>query len=387
MIPAGYTIRNIANHKITSALTILGIGLVVFVFVGSMMLTAGLRSTLVATGSDYNAVVIRKASQTEVLSIINYEQAQIISTSPEIAEDADGVPMFTNEIYVLISQPKRSTGYESHVVVRGVTPMSMELRPKVRLVEGRMYREGTSEVIAGRLAAERFVGCGLGETIRFGARDWTVVGIFDAQRSGFDSEIWADVRQAADAFRRPVYSSLTFRMADTIQFQAMKERLESDPRLSAEVKREKRFYESQSSFTTTFYNVSSIAISIIFSLAAIVGAMITMYAAVANRTREIGTLRSLGFSRFSILTTFLFESVVISFAGGVLGLFAASFLRFLQISTTNWDTFAEIVFNFDISWNIAIEAFVFALAMGFIGGFLPAVRAARLKIVDALRAT
>jgi ABC-type lipoprotein release transport system permease subunit len=336
MISASYTFRSIAKHKITSALTILGIGLVVFVFVGSMMLTAGLRSTLVATGSDHNAVVIRKASMTEVLSIINYEQAQIISTSPEIAKDANGVPMFTNEIYVLISQPKRGTGYESHVVVRGVTEKSIELRPMVELVEGRMYREGTSEVIAGRLAAERFEGCGLGETIRFGARDWTVVGIFDAQRSGFDSEIWADVRQAADAFRRPVYSSLTFRMTDTLQFQAMKERLESDPRLSAEVKREKRFYEGQSSFTTTFYNVSSIAISIIFSLAAIVGAMITMYAAVANRTREIGTLRSLGFSRFSILTTFLFESMIICIIGGLLGLFAASFLRYLQISTTNW---------------------------------------------------
>jgi ABC-type antimicrobial peptide transport system permease subunit len=386
MIPASYTIRSIVKHKMTSALTILGIGLVVFVFVGSMMLTAGLRTTLVATGSDDNVVVIRKASQTEVLSVLNYEQAQIVSTAPEIARDAYGAPMFTNEIYVLISQPKRGTGYESHVVVRGVTEKSMELRPMVELVEGRMYREGTSEVIAGRLAAERFEGCGLGETVRFGARDWTVVGIFDASRSGFDSEIWADVRQAADAFRRPVYSSLTFRMADTMQFQAMKERFESDPRLPIEAKREKRFYESQSSFTTTFYEVSSIAISIIFSLAAIVGAMITMYAAVANRTREIGALRALGFGRYSVLTAFLFESMIISFVGGLLGLLAASFLRYLQISTTNWDTFAEIVFNFDISWNIAVSAILFALGMGLIGGFLPAVRAARMKIVDALRA-
>lgn len=387
MIPASYTVRNIFKHKITTTLTVLGFGLVVFVFVGSMMLTAGLRSTLVAAGSDENVVVIRKASTTEVLSIISYEQAQIISTAPEVARDSDGAPLFTNEIYVLITRPKRATGGDAHVVVRGVTDRSMKLRPAVNLVEGRMYREGTSEIIAGTLAAERFAGCGLGETVRFGAREWTVVGIFDAGRSGFDSELWGDVRQMSDAFRRPVYSSLTFRMADTTQFQAMKERLENDPRLPVNVMRETRFYESQSSFTTTFYNVSSITISIIFSLGAIVGAMITMYAAVASRTREIGTLRALGFGRVSVLTAFLFEAMIISCVGGALGLFAASFLRYLQISTTNWDTFAEIVFNFDISWAIVARAFVFALAMGLVGGFLPAVRAARSEIVDSLRAT
>ena len=387
MIPASYSVRNIIKHKTTSALTILGIGLVVFVFVGSLMLTAGLRSTLVATGSDQNVIVIRKASQVEVQSIINYDQAQIISTSPEIAKTDDGKPLFTNETYVLIGQHRRGGEGEAHVVVRGVTEMSMALRSNVKLVEGRMYNEGTSEIIAGRLAAEKFEGCGLGETVRFGTRNWTVVGIFDANRSGFDSELWGDVRQMSDAFRRPVYSSLTFRIADTLQFPALKERLENDPRLPVEVQREKAFYAGQSRFTTTFFDVTSIIISIIFSLGAIVGAMITMYAAVANRTREIGTLRSLGFRRFSVMMSFLLESVVISLVGGGLGLLAASFLRNLQISTTNLDTFAEIVFNFDISWSIAIQAIIFAVSMGFVGGFLPAVRAARLKIVDALRAT
>jgi len=387
MIPAGYTIRNIIKHKTTSALTILGIGLVVFVFVGSMMLTAGLRSTLVATGSDKNVVVIRQASQAEVMSILYYDQAQIISTAPEIAKAEDGTPLFTNEIYVLIAQARRSGDGDAHVVVRGVTEKSMELRDNVNLVEGRMYRAGTSEVIAGKLAAERFKGCGIGETVRFGSRDWTVVGTFDAGGSGFDSELWGDVKQMSDAFNRPVYSSLTFRMADTTQFQAMKARLESDPRLPVDIKREKNFYEGQSGFTTTFFNISSISISIIFSLGAIVGAMITMYAAVANRTREIGTLRALGFGRLNILLTFLLESMLIAIIGGALGLTAASFLRFLRVSTTNWDTFAEVVFNFDISWSIVIWAFIFAVVMGFVGGFLPAVRAARLKIVDSLRAT
>jgi len=385
MIPLSYTIRNIVKHKTTSILTILGVALVVFVFVGSLMLTAGLRATLISTGYDDNVVLIRKASQAEVQSIIYNDQSQIVSTAPEIAPAEDGTPLFTNEIYVLINQPKRASGDDAHVVVRGVTDKSMELRPNVKLVEGRMYREGTSEVIAGSLAAKRFAGCGLGETVRFGAREWTVVGVFDAGGSGFDSELWGDVRQMSDAFRRPVYSSLTFRMKDPGQFQAMKKRIENDPRLPLEVWREKRFYESQSSFTTTFFNVASITISIIFSLGAIVGAMITMYAAVANRTREIGTLRSLGFSRFSILSSFLLESMTIALVGGGLGIVAANFLRFMQISTTNWGTFSEIVFNFDISWDIAVSAFVFALIMGLLGGFLPALRAARLKIVDALR--
>lgn len=386
MIPLSYTIRNILQHRMTSILTALGIGLVVFVFVGSLMLTAGLRTTLIATGSDDNAVVIRAASQTEVQSIIYYEQARVVSAAPEIAPAADGTPLFTNEIFVLISSTKRATGGVAHVVVRGVTDKSMELRPHVSLVEGRMYRPGTSEILAGRLASERFRGCGLGERVRFGAREWTVVGIFDARKTGFDSELWGDITQMSDAFRRPVYSSLTFRMADTTRFQALKERIEGDPRLPLEVYREKEYYANQSRATTTFYNITSTAISIVFSLGAIVGAMITMYAAVAGRAREIGTLRSLGFARASILLSFLTEAVMISLAGGILGMVVANFLRFVQVSTTNWDTFSELVFNFDISPSIIVRAILFALIMGFVGGFLPAVRAARMNIVDSLRA-
>ncbi|MEW6015063.1 MAG: ABC transporter permease [Candidatus Zixiibacteriota bacterium] len=386
MIPINYTVRNIVKHKITSALTILGVSLVVFVFAGSMMLSQGLKATLVATGSDENVVVIRKSSQTEVQSILNLEQAQLVSTTPEIARGSDGAALFTNEIYVLISLNKRSDGSAANVVVRGVTPQSLALRPNIRIVEGRMWQNAGSEIIAGKSAAERFEGCGLGERVRFGAREWTVVGIFDAQASGFDSEIWGDIDQMMDAFRRPVYSSLTFRMADTTQFAAMKARLENDRRLPVEVLREKEYYANQSRTITTFLGITGTVISLIFSLGAIVGAMITMYAAVANRTKEIGTLRALGFGRMSILLVFFIESVFISFAGGVLGLGAAYFLRFVRVSTTNWDTFSEIAFNFAISPDIVFSALIFAVVMGMVGGFLPAVRAARLKIVESLRA-
>jgi putative ABC transport system permease protein len=386
MIPVSYTLRNIIKHRVTSALTILGISLVVFVFTGVLMLTNGLHTTMVATGRNDNVIAIRKSSQTEVMSIISYDQAQIVSTSPEIARAEDGSLQYTNEVYVLIGLTKRSNGDAANVVVRGVTPKSLELHPEIKLIAGRMWQDAGSEIIAGKSAAERFSGCGLGEHVRFGSRDWTIVGIFDARGSGFDSELWGDVRQTSDAFDRPIYSSLTFCLADTSQFSILKERLENDRRLTLDIMREKEYYATQAKTITTFINVTGTVISIVFSLGAIVGAMITMYAAVANRRREIGTLRSLGFNRRSILITFLFESQFISLIGGILGILVAYFLRFVRISTTNWDTFSEIAFNFNINWNIAFYAIIFALVMGVVGGFLPAVRAARLKIVDTLRA-
>ncbi|MFH2057081.1 MAG: ABC transporter permease [bacterium] len=385
MIPLSYIWRNLWSRKVTTALTVFGIMLVVFVFTAVLMLSDGLRQTLVATGSDDNVIVIRESSQTEVQSIINRDQADIVSTMPEIATAKDGLPLFTNEIYVLIALAKRGGDGRDNVVTRGVSEKSLELRPKVKIVEGRMWREGTSEVIAGSSAAASFKGCGVGETVRFGARDWTVVGVFDAQGTAFDSEIWGDIDQMMDAFRRPVYSSLTFRLNDRGDFNAIKERIDADRRLPLDVRREKDYYAGQSSFMSAFITWLGGTVSVLFGLAAIVGAAITMYAAVARRTREIGTLRSLGFSRFSILTTFLIEAILISLVGGALGLVAASFLGFIQVSMTNWDTFSILSFNFQLNASTVLYSMIFALAMGLVGGFFPAVRAARKKIVNALR--
>jgi putative ABC transport system permease protein len=386
MLPFSYTFRNVIKYKVTSGLTILGISLVVFVFAGAMMLSSGIRETLVATGGDENVIIIRKASQTEVQSILYRDQAQILRTLPEIALDDNGEPIITNELSVLIAQKKRIGGDEGNVPVRGVAEMSFKLRPQIHIIEGRMWAEPGSEILAGKSVAERFSGCGLGERVRFGTRDWTVVGIFDAEGTVFDSELWVEIEQASDAFRRPIYSSLTFRMADTTQFSAMKERVEDDRRLGAEVLREKEYYANQSRSISAFLNIAGTVISVIFSLAAIVAAMITMYAAVANRMREIGTLRSLGFTAFSILTSFMIEVLMISFTGGIIGVVGAYFLNFLQISTTNWDTFSEISFNFHLNGATVIYAIIFSLVMGLVGGFLPAVRAARLNIVESLRA-
>jgi ABC-type antimicrobial peptide transport system permease subunit len=256
----------------------------------------------------------------------------------------------------------------------------------VQIVEGRMFRPGTAEVVAGRSIASGFRGAGLGETLRFASRDWAVVGVFDAGRSGFDSEIWGDAEQMLQAFRRVGFSALLFKLADSDRFEAVKQTIESDPRLTLEAKRETRFYADQSENLSKFITYLGTTISVIFSIGAIIGAMITMYASVASRTAEIGTLRALGFSQGSILTAFLGESLLLGLLGGAIGLAGAAFMQTLSISTTNFQTFAEVAFRFVLTPGIVAAALLFALAMGFVGGFLPAARAARLKIVDALRA-
>ena len=381
-----YSIKNSFARRLTSLLTLLGIGLVVFVFAAVLMLANGLRQALVETGTPGNVVALRQAASTEVVSIIYRNQADVVKADRAIMTDSTGAPVFASELVVLINQPRRSNGDETNITVRGVNEMSLKLRPQVRIVQGRMWRPGTSEIIAGRKAAENFVGCGLGETVRFGQRQWTVVGVFEANGSGFESEVWGDVDQLMDAFQRPVFSSLIFRLKNPDDLPVVKSRIESDPRVTLQVKPEIQYYREQSEVFANFIQVLGTVISIVFSLGAIVGAMITMYAAVANRTREIGTLRALGFSRTSVLTAFLAEAIIIALVGGIIGILFANLLAFREVSTTNFSTFAEVAFSFRMSPQIAMEALGFALIMGIIGGFLPAVRAARSRVINSLRA-
>jgi ABC-type antimicrobial peptide transport system permease subunit len=385
-VPFTYIVRNLFARRLTTALTAGGMALVVYVFATVLMLSAGLKATLVATGQDDNVLVIRRGAQTEVQSGIDRTQAGVVESLPEIAVGQDGLPLVSKEPVVLINLPKRESGKPSNVVIRGVTPRGLTLRPQVHISEGRMFRPGTAEVIAGASIAAGFRGAALGETLRFASRDWTVVGVFDAGHTGFASEIWGDAEQMLQAFRRVGFSALLFKLADSDRFDAVKQTIESDPRLTLEAKRETRFYADQSEALATFINYLGTTISVIFSIGAIIGAMITMYASVASRTAEIGTLRALGFSRGAILTAFLGESLLMGLLGGAIGLTGAACMQTLAISTTNFQTFAEIAFRFVLTPEIAAAALLFALAMGFVGGFLPAARAARLKIVDALRA-
>lgn len=386
-IPVSYSYRNLWTRRFTTVLTVSGMTLVVFVFAAVLMLAEGLRKTLVETGSYDNVIIIRRGSQSEVQSGVDRSQASIIETQPEVSIAQNGEPFLAKEMVVLIDLPKRGTNKPSNVVIRGIGAFSLSLRPQVRLAEGRMPKPGSSEIAAGQSVAKRFRGAGIGERIRFGMRDWTVVGIFDAGSTGYSSEIWGDADQLMQAFRRPVYSSVLSKLRDSSEFQKFKERVESDPRLTVEAKRETRYYAEQSEVMAKFLRILGMTLTIIFSIGAMIGAMITMYAAVANRISEIGTLRALGFSRRSILSAFLMESMFLGLVGGCVGLFFASFMQFITISTVNWQTFSELAFSFTLTGEIVYKSLLFSMIMGFIGGVLPAVRAARMNIVDALRAS
>jgi len=385
-IPISYSLRNLTTRKVTTALTAGGMALVVFVFATVLMLEEGLRSTLVGTGSFDNVVITRRSAGTEVQSAVDRQQARVVETQPAVALGPDGERLVSKETVVLMSLDKRGTSEPSNVVIRGIGPQGLALRPQVKLVAGRMFRPGSSEIIAGRAIGERFKGAGIGERLRFGMREWTVVGHFEAGGSGFDSEIWGDAEQLMQAFRRTSYSSLVLRLTDASGFAALKAQLEADPRLTVEAKRESVFYAEQSQALATFIRVLGMTLSIIFSTGAVIGAMITMYAAVANRTAEIGTLRALGFRSRSILWAFLLEALLLGALGGALGLALASLMQQVSFSTMNFQTFSELSFSFTLNLRIALASMAFALLMGLLGGFLPAVRAARLRIVDALRA-
>jgi len=385
-LPLNYIARNLTARKLTTALTAGGMALVVYVFATVLMLAAGLRETLVATGQPDNVLVIRRGSQTEVQSGVDRPSAAIIETLPDVATGGDGQKLISKEPVVLINLPKRDSGKPSNVVIRGATPAGLVLRTQVKIVSGRMFQHGTSEIIAGRSIADGFRGAALGETLRFAQRDWTVVGVFDAGRTGFNSEIWGDAEQLLQSFRRVAFSAVIFKLVDPERFDAVKAQIESDPRLTREAKRETQFYADQSEALSKFIFYLGTTISVIFSIGAIIGAMITMYASVASRTNEIGTLRALGFSRAAILAAFLGEALLLGLVGGLVGLIGAACMQAFSISTMNFQTFAEIAFSFSLTPSIVLASVAFALIMGFVGGFLPAARAARMKIVDALRA-
>jgi ABC-type lipoprotein release transport system permease subunit len=385
-IPLSYIARNLWARRLTTALTASGLALVVFVFATVLMLDEGLRTTLVTTGEYDNVLLVRRSAESEVQSGIDRAQAKVAASHAAIGLGADGHPMLSKEIVVLISLNKRGSDKPSNVVIRGVDPRGLLLRPQVKITSGRLFRPGASEIVAGASIARRFAGAGIGEKLRFGQREWTVVGLFDAGNSGFDSEIWGDADQLMQAFRRNGYSSMVLRLADSALFDRFKRDIESDPRLTLEAKREQTFYSDQSRALSTFISILGLTLSIIFSIGAMIGAAITMYASVANRVGEIGTLRALGYLRRNILAAFLAESMLLALTGGVVGLLFASLMQFLSFSTTNFQSFSELAFGFRLNGVIIVKTLLFSLVMGVIGGLLPALRAARMKIVDALRA-
>ncbi len=386
-IPLKYTLRNFRTRKLTTAITIAGITLVVFVFAAVLMMAYGIEKTMKATGSPDNVMIFRKAATAEISSIIGPDIQNIIRTLPHIAKTSDGTPIISFEPVVVINLNKIGGGL-SNITVRGVSPAIRELRPQVKIIQGRMFNWGMREMIVGEAITKTFEGAQVGSYVKFAGGNWKIVGVFTTDGSGFDSELWGDALQLLNAFNRgTTVSTVTLKLDDPANFDSFKKTFESDKRLQQfEPQIEQKYFESQSELMATFTRVFGIFLTIIFSFGATIGAMITMYAAVANRTVEIGTLRSLGFSRRSILSAFLIESLLISLIGGAIGLLFASFLQFFSISTLNYGSFAELTFSFAVSPSIIITTLIFAGLMGFVGGFLPSVRAARMNIVNALRA-
>jgi ABC-type lipoprotein release transport system permease subunit len=385
-IPFKYSLRNFTSRKLTTFITIFGISLVVFVFAAVLMMAYGIQKTLVSTGLDDNVLISRKSANGEISSIIPVDVQDVIRTLPFISKNSSGAQIISNEPVVVINLEKNDGGM-SNITVRGVSPQINVLRPHIKLVQGKWFTNGTRQLIVGTSISNRFGGAKIGDKIKFAGDFWDIVGIFEADGSGFESEFWGDAIQLSDAFNRyGSASTVTLKLDKAENFDSFKRAFENDRRLQQyEPKIEKKYFEEQSELLAGFIRIVGIFITIIFSMGATIGATITMYSAVANRTVEIGTLRALGFRRMSILFVFLFESLIISLIGGVIGLGLASFLQFYSISTLNFASFSELQFSFAITPGIAVASLVFAAIMGILGGFFPSVRASRLKIISALR--
>jgi ABC-type lipoprotein release transport system permease subunit len=383
-IPLVYNVRSIAQRPVSTASTALSIGLVVAVFIAMLALANGFRAALATTGSPDNVIVLRQGAQDELSSGISRETARIIATFPHVAQGADGRPMVSPEVYVLLN-PDRKTGGIGNVVARGVDAGAFTVRKGVRLSAGRMFRSGASEVIIGRRIAERFVNMDIGDSLEFGGRRWAVVGHFAADGSGFESEVWGENEQFMPVFRGQVYQVVIFRLAAGATFEEAKRALENDPRIQVSARDERDFYTSQSSILTTTLRIMAVFITLIMSVGAIFGAVNTMYAAVASRAPEIAVLLTLGFKPRSVLATFLAEAAVIALLGGALGCLFALPINGLATSTTNWQSFSEVAFAFRVTPLLLVYGVIFAVVMGLLGGFFPALRAARMPVVEALR--
>jgi putative ABC transport system permease protein len=382
---ANYNVRSMLVRKGTAAMTAMGIAMVVAVFVMTLAIAQGFRATLVASGSPQNAIVLRKAATSETLSSVLKPEFSLIETLPQIARDAQGQPLASPELVVVILRPRITDNQPANVPLRGIGPRGFQVRDTITFVEGRRFTPGLREINVGKLAVGRFKGLSLGSDVRFGNVTWKVVGVFTADDASFESEIWGDVDLMLNAFQRRGYQSVTIKLTDPSAFESLQATIAGDPRLDFKVEREQDYYAEQSQVMTTVIRVFGAFVTLILSIGAMFGAMNTMYAAVGYRTREIGTLRALGFSRGRIVTAFLAESVMLALVGGVIGCLLALPVHGLSTGTTNMASFSEVAFKFRITPALLAGGMVFAGLMGAAGGLLPAIRAARIPVARALR--
>jgi ABC-type lipoprotein release transport system permease subunit len=385
-IPISYNVRSVLQRPLSTALTAIGIGLVVAVFIGMLALANGFRAALIRTGSDRNAIVLRRGADSELSSGLSRENASLLAASPHVATAPDGRAMISPELYVLIPLPRPDdTVAVANVVVRGISAQAWDVRANVQVADGRRPESGRAEICLGRKMVGRFAHTALGETMRFGNRDWTVVCHFTAGGSSFESEIWGENEQFMPVFRGEFFQSVSFRLKDPAGFDEAKRALEGDQRLTVDVHRESEFYAAQSALLGRILQILAVLITSIMAIGAVFGAVNTMYAAVASRAPEIAVLLTLGFHPRSVLASFLAESAIIAAAGGVLGGLMALPINGVVTSTTNWASFSEVAFSFRVTPALLVAGVGFAVVMGVVGGFFPAWRAARLPVVQALR--
>jgi len=386
VIPLSYNVRSILRRRFSAVATAAGLGLVVFVFAAVLMLARGVEETLKATGSPRNAILLRKGSTTELTSFLPRDAAKVFSADSAVAVEG-GKAVASPELFVIFQLQRADANGTANVGFRGVTPEGLRLlrSETVHVTDGRLPQPATSEVMIGKAVRGRYKGALLGQSIRIARRDWQVVGVFDAEGSGFESEVWGDADQIADAAHRIGYSQLTVRLKSPSELGALRATVDADPRYNLEAKREDRYYEEASGPLATFVRALGTVIAVFFAFGATLGAMITMYAQVASRVREVGTLRALGFRRRAVLGSFLVESLILALIGAVAGCAFASMLGALSFSTMNFSSFTEIKFRFHFAPAVAVWSTVFAVAMGLLGGALPATRAARLAIAEATK--
>ncbi|HEX8183218.1 MAG TPA: ABC transporter permease [Blastocatellia bacterium] len=378
VIPLKYNLRSLLVRRVSTLMTMLSVSLVVALFIGIVALAKGIEKALVSSGDPLNVMALRRGASAEINSFISNEAFQAVKFLPGVKTGPNGDSMASAEIVVVINLPKRGQEHGSNVSIRGLLPVGLGLRPQLHLVEGRMFQQGTREVIASRTISDRFQRTGLGDRLRFGKGDWEVVGIFDAGNTAFDSEIWADVNQLANDYNRQSYSSVLLQANDPATIKSIIDRIDSDPRYGLTARAETDYYaeQTQAAAPIKFFGTF---IAIVMGIGACFAAMNTMYAAVTYRTQEIATLRMLGFKSTSILLSFLTESLLLAFAGGVIGCLLVLPASMITMGTVNWQTYSELAFAFQITPGLLLTGLAFAAALGIVGGVFPAWKAARQK--------
>ncbi len=387
LIPLSYNLRSLFVRKATTLATAFGIALVVFVLASSLMLSNGIKQTMVSTGAPDRAIVLRKGSDTELASGITTDKANLVIAAPGVRRK-DGQALVASEVVVVIAQEKLGNeGKVSNVQVRGVQPTSYTLRQELKIIKGRAATPGTDEAVIGVNLEGNYAGMELGQSFDLKKnRPVTVVGVFEAGGSAFDSEVWVDIDTLRSTFgREGLSSSLLVQLESEGNFDVFADTIEHDKQLDLEAFRERAYYEKQSEGTSIFITAIGVLIAVFFSMGAMIGATITMYAAVSQRSREIGTLQALGFSRFAILVSFVFEAIVLALGGGLVGVVASLLMGTVRLSMMNFATWQEISFSFDPTPAILLSSLVAGGFMGFLGGLFPAIRAARLSPIEAMR--